>query len=133
MDFTGLTPAQVFWRLGVDNGFKLYLNGDFIAGDVDEGYTHRWEYEGQFLGAPFINGINIIALALEDHSGMTAFDMQVDAVDAAVPEPGTVALLGLGSTLALLRGSAFSKRFARGARVLVPDFRPGPWTLRPIK
>jgi hypothetical protein len=83
----------------VDNGYKLYVNGALISQANAEGFTSRWEYTGSF---PALNpGLNFIALALEDHGGQTAFDMQITAGTAVIPLPaagwlllGGLALLG---------------------------------------
>ena len=91
IDFTGYDLSSIVWNLGVDNGFKLYLNGILIASANGEGYTFRWEYSGNFAAA-IMPGVNILAVALEDHGGLTAFDMEV--VGESVPD--------IGSTLPLL-------------------------------
>jgi hypothetical protein len=109
VDFTGYDLSTIAWDLGVDNGFKLYLNGVLVGGTNAEGYTFRWEYSGAF-GAAALPGINILAVALEDHGGLTAFDMQITGT--AVPEPGsTFALLltGLGALGAGYRRSRAGK------------------------
>jgi len=95
VDFSGFDITTAAWNLGVDNGYALYVNGSLVAADNAEGYTYRWEYNGTF-GSLLHPGTNIIAVALEDHGGLTAFDMQITA--APVPEPETYALLlaGLG-------------------------------------
>src|SRR5688572_19617498 len=48
IDLTGYNLNTIGWDLGVDNGFDLYANGNFVAGFNHEGYTSRWEYSGLF-------------------------------------------------------------------------------------
>jgi opacity protein-like surface antigen len=95
VNLTGFNLASVAWHLGVDNGFVLYANGIRVSGANAEGYTGRWEYNGGFTGA-LHPGLNIIALELEDHGGLTAFDMEITGDRAPVPEPGSMILLGTG-------------------------------------
>ncbi len=94
-DSTGYVLSSIAWDLGVDNGFKLYLNGTLVGSGNAEGYTTRWEYSGVFGGA-LVDGENWLAVELEDHGGLTAFDMQVTG--DPVPEPATLLLLGSGLT-----------------------------------
>ena len=93
VDFSGYSLSSLLWNLGVDNGFKLYVNGTLVASANGEGYTYMWEYSGNFSGISLNPGINIIAVALEDHGGLTAFDMEIRGT--AVPEPGILILLGI--------------------------------------
>jgi hypothetical protein len=108
VDLTGYDLNTVDWFLGVDNGFKLYANGNLIQQDNAEGYTYRWEYGGSIASAFLNPGVNVIAVALEDHGGLTAFDMQVTAT--AVPDGGATlmllggALVGLGALRRKFRG-----------------------------
>ena len=96
VDFTGFDVASASWNIGVDNGYKLYVNGTLISQANAEGGTSRWEYTGSFPALN--NGLNFIALALEDHGGQTAFDMQITAGTAVIPLPaaGWLLLAGLG-------------------------------------
>ena len=111
IDLTGFDLSGIAWALGVDNGFKLYANGNLVASDNAEGYTFRWEYSGGIPSAFLTSGINVIAVALEDHGGGTAFDMEVYSravTGPAVPLP-SAALLGLpllGTVFALRRRRA---------------------------
>jgi hypothetical protein len=106
VDLTGWDLNTVLWDLGVDNGFKLYMNGTLIASANGEGYTFRWEYSGNFA-ATLLPGINILAVALEDHGAATAFDMQItgDQQQTPIPEPGSVLLVltGIAALRARLR------------------------------
>jgi hypothetical protein len=99
VDFTGFDLSTAKWNLGVDNGFKLYLNGFLIASGNGEGYTWQWEYSGNF-STYVIPGVNIVAVALEDHGGLTAFDMQITAT--AIPEPTTIIIWSLLGGLGLV-------------------------------
>ena len=103
VDLTGYDLSTVTWDLGADNGYKLYANGTLVSSDNAEGFTFRWEYSGAFGGA-LVPGVNVIAVALEDHGGLTAFDMQI--CGTAVPEPATMTLLGVAG----LAGLAYRRR-----------------------
>lgn len=104
IDLTSYDLSTIKWYLGVDNGFSLYANGNEVAKGYAEGYADRWEYSGSIPKDFLLNGINIIALKLEDTGGYTAFDMKV--TQSPAPEPGTVYLLGMG----LLGLLGFAKR-----------------------
>jgi hypothetical protein len=97
IDLTGYDLSTIAWDLGVDNGFALYANGILVGSANEEGFTFRWEYSGNFAAA--LNpGVNVLAVALEDHGGATAFDMQVTGDRASsVPDTGSsLTLLGIG-------------------------------------
>lgn len=94
IDLTGYDLNSLAYGLGVDNGFKLYVNGVQVAGNNAEGYTFRWEYSGAISSAVLQPGLNVIAVELEDHGGLTAFDMEITGT---VPEPASMFLLGAGA------------------------------------
>jgi len=82
------------WNLGVDNGFKLYVNGFLLSQDNAEGYTFRWEYSGFIPPQVLKPGPQVIGVALEDHGGLTAFDMEITGTPT--PEPATMVLCAIG-------------------------------------
>ena len=101
VDLTGFLLATILWDLGVDNGYKLYLNGDLISSDNIGGFTSRWEYSGDFSAGTLNQGVNIIALELDDWGQLTAFDMQItgdrgQGPPGVIPEPTTMLLFGFG-------------------------------------
>jgi hypothetical protein len=97
VDLTDIDLSTVTWRLGVDNAFKLYLNGALVSDGDAEGYTFRWEYSGEF-GSGLTQGINELALALDDRGVLTAFDMEVTGSTpngTQVPEPAGLTVSAL--------------------------------------
>jgi|GEM_PF-1256364 len=101
------TPVDMTAQIGVDNGYELYVNGVRVSANNAEGYTYRWEYTVQIPSSYFVVGNNVIALQLEDHGGLTAFDMRLfgdrrGLLPNDVPEPGSLALfLCAGSSVFL--------------------------------
>ncbi len=87
-------PTGVHVNLGVDNGFDLYINGTHVTGDNQEGFTSMWEYSFDVPDGLLHSGNNVVALALEDHGGLTAFNMEMTS--QAVPEPCSMIALGVG-------------------------------------
>ncbi len=103
VDLTGFDLNTIEWGLGVDNGFTLYVNGHFVDAANEEGFAWAWEYGGAFSPAYLTAGMNVVAVALEDHGGSTAFDMMVQGNRTVIPEPCALivwSLLGAsGATL----------------------------------
>ena len=109
IDLSGFDLNTIKWDLGVDNGFALYANSFLVASANAEGFTSRWEYSG-LISSSFLNaGLNVITVNLEDHGGLTAFDMQLSGA-RAVPDQGSSLAL-LGSTLI----AVFAMRRTRSA------------------
>jgi hypothetical protein len=73
------------WYLGVDNGYKLYVNGTLVSSKYEEGYTNNWEYQGAIPRQFLKLGENIISLELQDGGGLTAFDMVLTAINLSRP------------------------------------------------
>lgn len=101
IDLTGYDLSTIEWGLGVDNRYELYINGNYVDGDGAEGHTFRWEYTGTFDASLLNDGINVIAVQLDDWHPPGSFDMQV----TGVPEPATMLLLGLGGLVLRKRKS----------------------------
>lgn len=75
--------------IGVDNGIFAWFNGNYVFGAMAPGGPKPGEYSfGTTLGA----GTHYLQLLREDHGGSTGYNIKV----SAVPEPATIALLGLG-------------------------------------
>lgn len=87
---------NVITQLGVDNGIFVWLDGIFQRGWRAAGGAYEWEYSLD-LGT-LSAGTHYLQILREDHGGATGYTINVtgDSAPSAVPEPGTVALLGLG-------------------------------------
>lgn len=77
IDLSDFAIETLNWYLGVDNGYKLFVNGNLVSEAYADGYTFRWEYSGTINPVYLTNGINIIAIECEDRGGLTAFDMML--------------------------------------------------------
>ena len=123
--FNLIAPTALTIWIAIDNGINsMYLNGVLATAAVNaEGNAFRWESVFDIPAAYTFAGANVLALQIEDHGGLTGFDLMVTADDAAtnnpittnpppqqpttpgLPEPGTLVLAGLG-----LAGIAWARR-----------------------
>jgi len=65
------------WKIAVDNGFKLYVNGNLVSQDFQEGYSFFWEYQGSIPKNFLIYGNNLIEYELTDTGGLTVFETEI--------------------------------------------------------
>ncbi len=92
IDLSEYDLNSINWFLGVDNGYALYINGNLVSSGNAEGYTYEWEYSGTIPSQYLVQGNNIIAVALEDHGGLTAFDMKITGTPNATSSSNSVVI-----------------------------------------
>lgn len=86
--------SEVELRVGVDNGVFVWLDGDYIFGALHSGGAPFEEYS---LGlADLAGGSHVLQVLREDHGGQTGYNIQLRGTPNEVPEPGALALLGIG-------------------------------------
>jgi hypothetical protein len=68
------------WKIAVDNGYKLFVNGNFVSQDFQEGYSYFQEYQGAVPSGFLNNGENSIEYELTDTGGLSVFETQVTAI-----------------------------------------------------
>jgi hypothetical protein len=87
----GLTNLSL--SLGVDNGIFVWLDGNYLFGTRRAGGASPGEY---VLALPNLTGTHFLQIMREDHGAATGYSIQLTGDTLRVPEPGTLALLGLG-------------------------------------
>jgi hypothetical protein len=93
----------------VVNGLSLFANGNSVAAGNAERFTSRSEYSGNIPAAYLHGGNNLIFVELEDHGGLTAFDMQITGDRSrTVPNAGASSFLLGGAFLALVSMRKFA-------------------------
>ena len=98
--FNGSLNGDLTLNVASDNGFVIFLNGQQIAKENAEGFTHYWEYTFTIDANSLLMGTNVVEVLAEDHGGLTFFDMELIG-SVNVPEPGVLimfalALIGIG-------------------------------------
>jgi len=81
IDLTFYNLNTINWKIAVDNGFTLYVNGQQIASANEGGPAIEWEYSGIIPINYLIQGINNIAIAIsDDGAGAAAFNMLLKGI-----------------------------------------------------
>lgn len=98
--------SNVVASFGVDNGIFLWVDGQFKGGFLRPGGAVAGEHV--FHLGSLSAGTHYIQVLREDHGGGTGYNVNISGTAAAVPEPSTYALMGLG-----LLGLGFAARRKR--------------------
>ncbi len=109
--FDTLAATNVVASFGVDNGIFAWLNGTYLGGARRAGGVSLGEHI--FNVGDLAAGTHFLQLLLEDHGSTNGYAVQITADTfvpgpppggggnggngGAIPEPGTLALLALGS------------------------------------
>lgn len=109
----GNVIGDVTLNVAIDNGAKVFINGNDVFFADAGGYTSIWEYTATVSGSLFNVGLNTISVLASDYGGATFFDMQLVADDGIappdlnpIPVPAAVWLFGT----ALIGLVGFSRR-----------------------
>ena len=76
IDLSNYDITSINWRIAVDNGYTLYVNGQQIASAYEGGPATEWEYSGIIPSNLLVQGVNYIAVVIsDDGSGAAVFNM----------------------------------------------------------
>ncbi len=90
----GLSNTNLLLDIGVDNGVFVWLNGSYVGGELAPGGAVSGEFSVHLAD---LTGVNYLQILREDHGGLTGFDIRLQGdIRQAIPEPGTLVLLGIG-------------------------------------
>lgn len=98
-DLTGLIPstAELHGSYTADDQVSIWLNGVQVAPlTTDEGYGTFFPFS---ITSDFVSGVNTLVLeSFNTHGSPTGLRVEVSGTaSAAVPEPSTLAMLGIGA------------------------------------
>ncbi|MGA1308345.1 MAG: hypothetical protein ACO30M_10710, partial [Candidatus Kapaibacteriota bacterium] len=77
VSFDNYNTDSLLYKIAVDNGFKLYLNGILIDSGMKEHAPNRWDYSGIIKKEFIKTGDNILALEIIDKGVKSYFEMQL--------------------------------------------------------
>jgi serine protease inhibitor len=78
VNLSNFDTNSLTYSVAVDNGFKLYVNGNLVTSQYQGGYTFLWEYQG-IIPSSFLNsGNNIIAFELNDDGASNVFASKIE-------------------------------------------------------
>jgi hypothetical protein len=96
-EFNTLGATNVNASFGVDNGIFVWLDGVYLFGARAGGTFTLGEYNVPV--GDLAAGTHYLQILLEDHGGSNGYAVEITAdtfIDTPTPEPGMLALFGLG-------------------------------------